>query len=70
MATFTHTRLRLAMFRRAAPARAAAQPPCNDEAASVPPDEPTPQELWNWTESAVLGGYGPPPGSFLQPRRR
>ncbi|MFD6530953.1 hypothetical protein [Streptomyces sp. NPDC060184] len=26
---------------------------------------PTQSQVWNWTESVVLGGYGPAAGAFL-----
>ncbi|MEU6290965.1 hypothetical protein [Streptomyces sp. NPDC046988] len=29
------------------------------------PARPTDVQVWNWAESAVLGGYGPSASSFL-----
>ncbi|MFJ3672512.1 hypothetical protein ACIPSE_39245 [Streptomyces sp. NPDC090106] len=66
MVSLTHTRLRLAKSRR--PARrhiAAAEQPSLGEAHPEQHDLPTQAQVWNWTESAVLGGYGPAASSFL-----
>ncbi|MER6165545.1 hypothetical protein [Streptomyces violaceorubidus] len=34
-------------------------------AAAEEPDRPTAVRVWHWTESVVLGGYGPSVSSFL-----
>jgi hypothetical protein len=69
MTSTAHTHTPAAGRPAAGPVRPLTAPgepaPPQDPARSLDDRWPTTVQVWNWVESAVLAGYGPPPSSFL-----
>jgi hypothetical protein len=65
MATRTHTHGRNAKDCHPAREQARATVQDRDETRPDLPVWPTAAEVWNWSESAVLSGYGPAASRFI-----
>ncbi|MGY0489362.1 hypothetical protein [Streptomyces sp. WG-D5] len=65
MASHAYAHIRIARRRRPAAEDAPVQPQPRSAARPTDHARPTDVQLWNWTQGAVLFGYGPTAADFL-----